>query len=147
MQTCYVEYFGHTCTCPPKAIISTCRKLWSLSICKKWTWSLTTFLRYYAFNISAIWLAESVWLIAWKPEFFQTRGLWWNINNKMIFHSRLFPGKTNDKIFQKIRKIRFLTHFTHFWTKLNFLKIVFLPVFIFFIFFWLSIILPNFKNT
>ena len=32
---------------PPKPIVSTCRKFWCLSKCKKSTLSLTSFLRYY----------------------------------------------------------------------------------------------------
>ena len=35
---------------------------------------------------------------------------WWNINNNISFHFRLFPRKTNDKIFQKIQKNLFWGH-------------------------------------
>ena len=60
----------------------------------------------------------------------------------MIVSLRLFPGKTNDKIFQKIEKKH------HFWPNLPifgqnriFLKILFLPVFLI-----LNIIVPNLKK-
>ena len=42
----------------------------------------------------------------------------WNINNNVSFHFRLFPGKTNDKMFQKIvKKILFSGHFRPFFPK------------------------------
>ena len=36
--------------------------------------------------------------------------------------NRLFSGKTNDKIFQKIQKILFWSHFAQIWAKLKFLE-------------------------
>ena len=39
------------------------------------------------------------WSITWEPEFCQIWGWWWNMNNNISFHLRLFPRKTNDKIF------------------------------------------------
>ena len=35
MQTCYFGYFGHAFLHTPKMIVSTCRRLWCLSVCKK----------------------------------------------------------------------------------------------------------------
>ena len=40
--------------------------------------------------------------ITQEPEFCQIWGWWWNTNKNISLHSRLFPGKTSGKIFQKI---------------------------------------------
>ena len=42
---------------------------------------------------------------------------WWWIINNISFHFRLFPRKTNDKIFQQIPKILFWIHFGPFLPK------------------------------
>ena len=52
------------------------------------------------------WLT-AFWSITKEPEFCQIWDLWWNISNNINFHFRLFPIKTNDKIFQKIQKTYF----------------------------------------
>ena len=62
------------------------------------------------------WLT-AFWLITWEPEFCQIWDWWWNINNNISFHLRLFPRKTNDRIFQKIRKTQFWDHFGPFLPK------------------------------
>ena len=48
------------------------------------------------------WLS-AFWPITREPyqEFYQ---IWWNINNTISFHFRLFPQKINDKIFPKKNK-------------------------------------------
>ena len=43
------------------------------------------------------------WHITPEQKFCQIRHWWWNINNSISFHFKLFPRKTND-IFQKIKK-------------------------------------------
>ena len=58
MQT-YFGYFGHAWLHSPKMIVSTCRRLRCVSTCKNYTWSLTSFLRYYNLKNPAIWLAKS----------------------------------------------------------------------------------------
>ena len=40
----------------------------------------------------------------WHSIFKNPAIRWWNINNNISFHLSLFPGKTNDKIFQKKSK-------------------------------------------
>ena len=57
------------------------------------------------------------WPITREPEFCQLWDWWRNINNKISFYFRLFPGKTNDKIFQKIQNILFWDHFGPFLLK------------------------------
>ena len=52
------------------------------------------------------WLA-AFWPITGDPKLCQI--CWWNINNNISFHYRLFPRKTN-KIFQKIPKTLFWAH-------------------------------------
>ena len=50
-------------------------------------------------------------------------GLVLSINNNISFHFRLFPRKTNDKIFQKIRNPYFgvtWAFFAQIWIKMNF---------------------------
>ena len=58
---------------------------------------------------------------------------WWNFNNNLRFHFRLFPRKTNDKIFQKTQKTLFWGHFGPFLLKFGwkwiFLEKRALPVF------------------
>ena len=58
LKTCYFECFENAWSCPSIMIVSpcrklwysvlksTCRELWRLSACKKWTSSLTYFLKY-----------------------------------------------------------------------------------------------------
>ena len=120
MQTSYFGYFGHAWLHTPKMIVSTCTRLWCLSVCKKQTSSFILFLRYYILKNPAIWLAVPIWGL----EFCQIWDWWWNINNNISFHFRLFPRKTNDKIFLKIQKEPILgpfwALFTQIWPKMNF---------------------------
>ena len=39
-------YFGHDWTCPQKLTVSTCRKVWLLSSCKKSNFAFISFLKY-----------------------------------------------------------------------------------------------------
>ena len=48
-------------------------------------------------------LSTAFWSITQEPEFRQIWDWWWNITNSTSFCFRLFPGKTNDKFFQKIQ--------------------------------------------
>ena len=89
------------------------------------------FLEILQLNNLAIWLL--IWSITWESEFLQVRGLQRNINNNMIFHFRLFRGKTNKKIFKKTQNIPFLAHFgpiSPFLGQIRiFFKILFLTIF------------------
>ena len=64
----------------------------------------------------AIYWLTTFWPITGDPEIWQIWDWFWNISNNISFHFRLFPRKTNDKIFQKIRKI----YFGAIWTKTKF---------------------------
>ena len=97
--TFYFEYFRHACLCIPKMIISTCRTLQCLSVCKKLSLSFTSFLRYYILKNLGIRLVKSILAKIWD--------WWWNIKTGISCHVRVFSGKTNDKIFQKIQKKSF----------------------------------------
>ena len=93
-----------------------------LSTCKKTTWSLCYFLRYYTSKNPTDWLG-AFQLITWETEFCKISFLQWIINNKMNFHLRLFPGKTNDKFFAKNAKTPIQTilgPFCPFFDKLEF---------------------------
>ena len=78
------------------------------------------------FFLEILHFKESCNLIGWQHrelEFCQIWDWWWNINNNISFHFRLFPRKTNDKIFLKIKKIflgQFLALFAQIWAKMNF---------------------------
>ena len=60
MQTSYFGYFEYAWLRTPKMIVSTCRNLWCLSPCQKYTSSFTSFLRYYILKNLAIWLAHKL---------------------------------------------------------------------------------------
>ena len=118
MQT-YFGYFGHICMHTPK-MISTCTRLWCLSVCKKTSFIIHFFLEILHFK-------ESCNLIGWQHrelEFCQIWDWWWNINNNISFHFRLSSRKTNDKFFLKIQKEPILgpfwALFTQIWPKMNF---------------------------
>ena len=72
----------------------------------KYTSSFTSFFCDCIFKNPAIWLGDSFWFwpITQEPVLWQIWECWWNISNNISFHFRLFPGKTNDEIFQKIQK-------------------------------------------
>ena len=89
LQSCYFENFGNDWPSPSKIILSICRTLSCLSACKKSTSSFTAFLRYWCQNI----------------------------NYNIIFHFWSYPGKTKDKIFQKIQKNLFWDYFGPFFSR------------------------------
>ena len=49
--------------------------------------------------------------ITQEPKFCQIWDWWWNINDSISFHFELFPGKTDDKILEKIKKALFWGQF------------------------------------
>ena len=98
-------------------------KLQCLSACQKYTSSFTSFLRYYILKNPEFDWPSAYWIITREPEYCQIWRWWWNINNNTSFRFRLFPGKTNDKIFQKIQKNFFGGSF-QIWAKMNFPTIV-----------------------
>ena len=57
------------------------------------------------------------WTITWEPKFCQIWRWCETSNKKNSFHFRLFPGKTGDKIFQKIPKNLFWDQFQPFMDK------------------------------
>ena len=63
-----------------------------------------------------------------EPQFCHIWDWWWNITKNISFHFRLFPRKTNDKIFHKIHKKKklfgghFGTFLPKFWQKWIFLE-------------------------
>ena len=72
------------------------------------------------FFLEILHFKESCNLIGWQHqelEFRQIWDWWWNINSNISFHFRLFPRKTNDKIFLKIQKNLFWGHFGPFLPK------------------------------
>ena len=85
----------------------------------KYTSSFTSFFCDCIFKNPAIWLGDSFWFwpITQEPVLWQIWECWWNINNNISFHFRLFPGKTNDEIFQKIQKPKSKIQI---WAKLTF---------------------------
>ena len=103
MQTSYFGYFGHACLHTP-TIESTCGTLRCLSACQKYISSFTSFLRFYILKNPAVDCSTVFWPTTAEPEFCQIWDWWRNINYNISFHFRLFPGETNDKLFQKIQK-------------------------------------------
>ena len=144
MQTCYFRYFRHAWSRQPKIITSTWRKLWCLSSCKQFTWSIQLTWSIFSWDILyRIPYSNSqrvFWALTWEHEFRQIRGLWPNMNKNDFLFSNIW-GKTNDKTFLK-NTTPFLAHFAHFWAR-KFLKILFSPVFLTL---WLSIIMSKLKN-
>ena len=92
MQTSYFGHFGHITQIQNDSMSLQKSSMSSL----RW---FTSFLRYYISKNYATWSA--FWPITREPEFFQVWDWWWNINNNISFHFRLFPRNTNDKIFQE----------------------------------------------
>ena len=86
-----------------------------ISICKTATWSVTFFVRYHNLGNAATWLTESILPFAIYYKIFVVK-----CKNNMIVHLRFFPGKANNKTFQKMQKTPFLSPFWPFWGKLKF---------------------------
>ena len=104
MQTCYFGYSEHAWIHTLKIIVSIVENLDVYLNAKNklrdslLSWDIT-FQRILQFD----W-PTAFWVITWELEFCQIWGWWWNINNNISFHFRLFPGKTNDKVFPKKSK-------------------------------------------
>ena len=117
MQTSYFGYFEHACLCKLKMIVPTCRTLRCLPACQKQTLPFTSLLRCYILKNLAIWLVDSILSHNSRTRILPDMGLEVNSNNNFSFHFRLIPGKTNDKIFQKIQKTLIWGHFVPFLPK------------------------------
>ena len=107
MQTSHFGYFEHAWLHKPKMIVPTCGRLWCLSTCQKYTSSSTSFLRYCILKNPAIWLTDNILAHNSRTRILPDMGLVVKYQQQYSFHFRLFPRKTNDKIFQKIKKPNF----------------------------------------
>ena len=87
------------CTHPPTMLVSTSTRLQCLSSCQKTNFIIHFFLEMLHFNKS--W--NFIFWQHWELQFCQIWDWWWN-NNKIIFHFRLFPRKTNDNFLKKSQK-------------------------------------------
>ena len=70
-------------------------------------------------SCDVIGILTTFWPITRETEFCQIWDWWWNINNNITFHFRLFSRKTDDKIFQKIPKTLFWGHLDPFCPNLG----------------------------
>ena len=113
IQTSYFGYFGHAWL--PKMIVSPCTRLGFLFACKKQTFSCILFLRYYILKNPSTWLA----VLIWELESCKIWDWWWNINNNISFHFRLFPRKTKDNFCKKILKEPILGQFWALFTQIR----------------------------
>ena len=64
---------------------------------QKLTWSLSSFLIYYTLKILPIWLARGILVHTLRNRLLPDKGL---AVKYMTFHFRLFPGKSNEQMFQ-----------------------------------------------
>ena len=74
------------------------------------------------FFLEILHFKESCNLIGWQHrelELCQMWDWWWNTNNNISFHSRLFPRKTNEKLFQKVQKEPYLGPFWALFTQIG----------------------------
>ena len=106
MQTSYFGYFGHAWLHTSKMIISTCTRLWCLSVCKKQTSSFTSFLRYYILKNPAIWLADSI-----GNKNFARYEIGGEISTKLVSTLDCIQEKLMTKFFKKSKKNVFWGHF------------------------------------
>ena len=120
MQT-HFGYFGHAWLHSPKMTVSSSWRLQCLSACKKIN-SIIHFLQYCILKNPAISLAGSILAYYLQQQLCQM--FWWNINNNISFHYRLFPRKTNlTKLLKKSPKPYFgpiLVPFAQMWVKNEF---------------------------
>ena len=84
---------------------------------QKVNFTIHLFLRYYILKNLAISLVLSILAHISKTSILPDMDWWWNINNNISFHFRLFPRKNNDKILQKIHKNRCWRYFGPFFPK------------------------------
>ena len=78
---------------------------------KKSKISMHRFQRYSSSNKPAIWLDRS--FLAWnlRSRIFPDIAFTQHTENCKVFHFRLFPGKSNDKILWKLKKAPYFQHF------------------------------------
>ena len=97
MQT-YFGYFGHAWLHSPKMIVFNVYLHAKNKLHNSLLSYNITFQRILQFDWPA-----AFWPITWNPKLCQI--CWWNINNNISFHYRLFPRKTNiTKFFKKSQK-------------------------------------------
>ena len=97
MQT-YFGFFGHAWLHPPKIIVFNINLHTKNKLHNSLLSYNITFQRILQFDWPA-----AFWPITWNPKLCQI--CWWNINNNISFHYRLFPRKTNiTKFFKKSQK-------------------------------------------
>ena len=94
LWTCF-RYFGHAWLSTAKVMLLIYWKLSYLSAGKN---------KLHHPCFSEYWLS-AFWPITREPEFCQIWDWWWNINNNISFHFRLFPRKL-FKIFNKLKKFK-----------------------------------------
>ena len=75
------------------------------------------FLGCYILRILSFDWPATFWPLTREPNFCQIWDWLCNINKNISFHFRLFQGKANDKIFQKIQRSLFWGHFWPFFSK------------------------------
>ena len=115
----YFRYFGYTWLHTPKIIVSTCRRLWLLSSCQKYTSSFTSFFLSFILKNPVIWLADSILAHNTRLRYYQIWDWSWSFNKNTSFCLRLFPRKSWDKTFQNIQKTIFWGHFGPFLLELE----------------------------
>ena len=117
----YFGYFRHTCLFTTKKIVSTCRILWCLSVCRK-KFIIPFFTEIFHLKEPCKYLGWQHVVITGDPEFCQIWEWCWNISNNNSFHFRLLPRKTNNKIQRNIFWSHWviLLFFAQIWAKLNF---------------------------
>ena len=114
LLTLYIGYLGHAWPCLQKRTVSTSRKFWCLSTCKKKsTWSLTSFLWYYTLKNPAIWLAEIILAHNLRIKILPDKGFAVKYKSQYDFYLKYFQEKLILQFFKKYQKDQFLTHFVH----------------------------------
>ena len=92
---------------PPKTIVSTCRKIWCLSTCKKSTWSLFSFLRNYTLKNPANWLAKSILVHNLRARISPDKGFVVKQITMWFFILDYFQKKLSTNFFKKCKKHHF----------------------------------------
>ena len=113
LQVCYIGDFGYSSLQPTKKYPFV--EIFYADTQKNSTWSLTPFLRYYTLRNLALWLTRSILTHKLKTGSLPKKGFCnETYNNKF----RVLPGKTDNSIFQKMKKKKKL--FGSFWGKTEF---------------------------
>ena len=111
METSYFGLFGHVWIFTPKMVVSTCRKFQCFSKWQKYT-PFTSSLRYYILKNPAARLENGI-----SAHNSRTRIIGSEISITILVSILDYFHKTNDKIFQKIKKSKFCGHFGQFLPK------------------------------